>query len=104
MGELTGGSVSLGCVNNGAVHGSYSPTLTFSSNQEENDGLVSRRGGRGPNTNAPTPQPVPGTTPFLLGCGGYVASGSSCGSSSNTNSNNANWGAMSAGQWYYIDC
>ena len=103
MGELTGGSVSAFCDNNGQVHGAYTTSLTFTSDVEENDGLVSRKGARGPNTNAPTPQPVPGTKPYLIGCGGYVNNGGSCSSSSNSQSDQANWAGMSAGQWYFID-
>jgi len=103
IGELTGGSVSFLCWNNGQVHGAYTTSLTFTSDSEENDGLVTRKGGRGPNTNAPTPQPVPGTKPYLIGCGGYVNSGGSCSSTSNTQSDKANWAGMASGQWYFID-
>jgi len=46
---------------------------------------------------------VPSTKPYLIGCGGYVASGSSCGSSSNSQSDQANWAGMASGQWYFID-
>jgi hypothetical protein len=54
MGCLTGGGCTpwpynfYGC--NTPVHGSYSPSITFTANQEENDGLVSRVGARGPHT------------------------------------------------------
>jgi hypothetical protein len=101
MGDLTGPPGSTGwpyanCLNSAAVHGAYNPSFTFTSSQEENDGLVSRKGARGPNTNAPTPVSVPGTTPFVLGSGGYTSSGSS-------GTGTPNWSSMGYGQWYFID-
>jgi len=123
MGELTGGTVLSGCQNNGVVHGSYNSKIGFSSAQEENDGLVTRVGARGPNfglspTGAPTPlpsasapKPVPGTCQFNIGSGGYLTGSPSptpnpvsCpSSSSNSASNNAAWSQMATNQWYFID-
>jgi len=52
MGCLTGGGTTPWPYNfytcNAPIHGAYDASLTFTSDQEENDGLVSRKGARGP--------------------------------------------------------